>query len=149
MVHHRNALFLLDEPESHFNPQWRVKFAERMGHVRQISTNQSEQDVLLTTHAPFLPSDLHRESVRIFRREGDDRLRASMPDEETFGASFDRILDVCFGISPPISDVAKDAIDDMFKISDPVKLEEAISTLGDSNRKALLVGRLAKLRAAG
>lgn len=149
MVDHENALFLLDEPESHFNPQWRVKFAERMARVRQIAQSEGRQDVVLTTHAPFLPSDLHKESVRIFQREGQGRLSARMPEEETFGASFDRILDVCFQISPPIAEVAKDAIDDMFKITDPDELEAAISTLGDSNRKALLVGRLSKLRAVG
>ena len=149
MVDHRNALFLLDEPESHFNPQWRVEFAERMGQVRKTHPSKGEQDVVLTTHAPFLPSDLHKESVRIFQRQESGRLSARMPEEETFGASFDRILDVCFGISPPISEVANEAIDDMFKITDPEELEAAISTLGDSNRKALLVGRLYKLRATG
>jgi restriction system-associated AAA family ATPase len=148
MVDHRNALFLLDEPESHFNPQWRVKFAERMAQVRQSTPTKEEQDVLLTTHAPFLPSDLHKESVRILRRGEDGRVTTRMPEEETFGASFDRILDVCFGISPPISEVANDAIDDMFKITDPDVLEAAISTLGDSTRKALLVGRLSRLQSA-
>ena len=30
MVKDTNAVFLLDEPESHFNPQWRVKFVQRL-----------------------------------------------------------------------------------------------------------------------
>jgi restriction system-associated AAA family ATPase len=149
MVEHNNALFLLDEPESHFNPQWRVKFAERMAAIRNGASLSSTQEVVLTTHAPFLPSDLPRESVRIFSRDAANSLRATMPEQETFGASFDRILAVCFGISPPIADVAKDAIEDMFAITDPDQLEVAISTIGDSSRKALLVGRLAKLRAVG
>lgn len=30
MISEPNTLFLLDEPESHFNPQWRVKFVSRL-----------------------------------------------------------------------------------------------------------------------
>lgn len=149
MVDHDNALFLLDEPESHFNPQWRVKFAERMGVVRSKASEHSRQDVMITTHAPFLPSDLPKESVRLFRRDEELRLSVEMPNEETFGASFDRILNICFGIAPPISEVAKDAIDDMFKIESSVELEASLEALGDSNKKALLLGRLAKLKRAG
>ena len=63
MVSLPNALFLLDEPESHFSPQWRVKFMTRVldmptpdGTRRDVS-GSSQQDCLLTTHAPFVPSD--------------------------------------------------------------------------------------------
>lgn len=146
MVNRDNALFLLDEPESHFNPKWRVKFAEKVQTVRNEAGQRAWQEVILTTHAPFLPSELPKESVRIFSKTETGRLRASMPEEETFGASFDRILDVCFDIDPPISSSAQDEIDKMFEITDPAELSKAISTLGDSNKKALLVGRLARLR---
>ncbi|MEJ2816407.1 restriction system-associated AAA family ATPase [Caulobacter sp. CCG-8] len=146
MVDHDNALFLLDEPESHFNPQWRVKFAERIQAVRTETANGSRQEVMLTTHAPFLPSDLPKDSVRILSRTTDGRLQARIPEEETFGASFDRILDICFEIAPPIASAARDEIGKMFEITDPDELEAAIATLGDSSKKALLVGRLARLR---
>jgi restriction system-associated AAA family ATPase len=148
MVDHSNALFLLDEPESHFNPRWRIKFVERILNLRAAAGSSGSQEVVLTTHAPFLPSDLPKESIRIFGRTEEGKLTAQMPDEETFGASFDRILDICFEIAPPIATSAQDEIARMFKIEDADLLEAAIATLGDSNKKALLVGRLAKLRAA-
>lgn len=77
MASSANTLFLLDEPESHFNPQWRVKFISRLmdlptmdgkrGSVRSVSR---KQDCLLTTHAPFVPSDMAREKVLIFKKVG-------------------------------------------------------------------------------
>ena len=148
MVHQKNALFLLDEPESHFNPKWRVKFAELVQKIREVSSGDKQQEIVLTTHAPFLPSDLQKDAVRIFGRNENGHLRVEIPEEETFGASFDRILDICFEIHPPIASVAQDEIEKMFEMTDPLALSEAISSLGDSNKKALLVGRLARLKSA-
>ncbi|MCK7494408.1 MAG: AAA family ATPase [Comamonadaceae bacterium] len=60
MLSFRDVLFLLDEPESHFNPQWRVKFISRLldmptpNGIRRGDSGASQQDCLLTTHAqPF------------------------------------------------------------------------------------------------
>jgi energy-coupling factor transporter ATP-binding protein EcfA2 len=41
MINEKNALFLLDEPESHFNPQWRVKFVQRLMDLRGSRDDQS------------------------------------------------------------------------------------------------------------
>jgi AAA domain, putative AbiEii toxin, Type IV TA system len=72
MVSLSNALFLLDEPESHFNLQWRVKFMTRVldmptpdGTRRDVS-GASQRDCLLTTHAPFVPSNMPHDRVFIF-----------------------------------------------------------------------------------
>ena len=70
MVSFPDVLFLLDEPESHFNPQWRVKFISEIlslptvaGAREDPSSPASRQDCLLSTHAPFVASDLPRERV--------------------------------------------------------------------------------------
>ncbi|MCK7492855.1 MAG: restriction system-associated AAA family ATPase [Comamonadaceae bacterium] len=69
-----NVLFLLDEPESHFNPQWRVKFISRLMDLPTASGKRRKQrppplqrDCLLTTHSPFVPSDMPRENVLILQ----------------------------------------------------------------------------------
>ncbi|MGK7865233.1 restriction system-associated AAA family ATPase [Falsiroseomonas sp. E2-1-a4] len=107
MIIEQNALFLLDEPESHFNPQWRVQFVKRF---LNLHVERGEQDVLLTSHAPFVPADISREQVLIFKRQG-HTLEVSNPEIETFGANFDRILEHCFEIRPPLSQLARDEIE--------------------------------------
>ena len=80
MISFPEVLFLLDEPESHFNPQWRVKFISKLldmqtasGKRRDLS-EASKQDALMTTHAPFVPSDMRRKNVLIFgKREASDK----------------------------------------------------------------------------
>lgn len=144
MITDANALFLLDEPESHFNPQWRVKFINRLTSI-PIGDGVG-REMILTSHAPFVPSDMQREQVIIFRRTKDG-VEARNPSNETFGASFDRILRDCFGIEPPISQMAREEINRLTEEGSAQEIEEALPTIGVSVEKAFLVDRLNQLRA--
>lgn len=143
MIRSRNALFLMDEPESHFNPQWRVRFVSR---IRETSLRAPSRGVVLTTHAPFVPSDLHSEQVLIMSRDGVS-IDARRPAIETYGANFDRILRACFGIDPPISGVARDEIERLMKSNSSSEIEAASSHIGASVERSLLMDRARQLRA--
>jgi restriction system-associated AAA family ATPase len=151
MIKEKNVLFLLDEPESHSNPQWRVAFMSRLHGVPTVDGNRAElsdaaaQEVLLTTHAPFVPSDMYRENVVIFERS-DGKVKARSPEIETFGASFDQILEHCFCVEPPISEVARREIKELMKSDDPSEIEAAVSRLGASVEKVILLDHLRKLK---
>jgi len=151
MIREKNVLFLLDEPESHFNPQWRVAFMNRLRSVPTADGRRADQpaaaaqEVLLTTHAPFVPSDMRRENVVIFERVG-GKVRARSPEIETFGASFEHILEHCFRVEPPISEIARAEIKSLMASSDPTEIEAAIPHLGASVEKVILLDRLHKLK---
>jgi restriction system-associated AAA family ATPase len=146
MILQDNALFILDEPESHFNPQWRVKFVKRL--LNLPVDGRGGQEVLLTSHAPFVPSDLHRNQVHVFSKDADGKVQIVRPSVETYGATFDRILEHCFGVSPPISQLARDKIAALMKNGTVEELREAIDTLGSSFEKAFLADRLRQLEEA-
>tara|TARA_R110000868_G_scaffold10357_1_gene51026 strand:- start:9672 stop:11273 length:1602 start_codon:yes stop_codon:yes gene_type:complete len=144
MVADTNAIFLLDEPESHFNPKWRVEFVRRL---MDMTGNRGNQEFLLTTHAPFVPSDMPREQVMIFsRNEKTGKVEVSAPQIETFGTAFDRILETCFDIRPPHSHLADDEIERLLKSEDLAEVEEGFKELGPSTGKALLADHLRKLK---
>lgn len=143
MFREPNTLFLLDEPESHFNPQWRAKMVTRL--MRLPIYGLGEQEFILTTHAPFVPSDMHREQVRIFSKD-DEKISARQPEIETFGATYDSILSHCFGIDPPISELAQNEINDLKKDASAEEIERAMPSIGASVEKALLADRLFELR---
>ncbi|KQS57311.1 hypothetical protein ASG17_00830 [Brevundimonas sp. Leaf363] len=143
MMEDPDALFILDEPESHFNPQWRVQFTKSL--LGLPNGARGRQEVLLTTHAPFVPCDLPREQVLIFKRE-EGRLTVGPPSIETFGASFDRILDACFRVSPPISQVAHDKMQGLLKEGDAAEIELALTQLGPSVERSFLADRLRQLK---
>lgn len=143
MFRERNTLFLLDEPESHFNPQWRAKLITRI--LELPVQGLGDQEFILTTHAPFVPSDMRREQVRIFSKENDN-LSARKPDIETFGATYDAILSHCFDVDPPISALAQEKINDLKKTGTVEDIERAMPLLGSSVEKALLADRLFELK---
>ncbi|GAB5489663.1 MAG: restriction system-associated AAA family ATPase [Parasphingorhabdus sp.] len=144
MIRDQNALFILDEPESHFNPQWRVQFAKRL---LGLPGDRGEQEVLLTSHAPFVPADLSREQVLVFARDGDN-IAVDNPQIETYGANFDRILEHCFDVRPPLSQLARDDIKDLLESDSIEDLEEAMDRLGSSVEKSFVADRLRQLKKA-
>lgn len=150
MLSFPNVLFLLDEPESHFNPHWRVKFIYRIldlptsGGVRKNNTKVSEQDCLLTTHSPFVPSDMKREKVFIFNKE-EGKVIVRHPEIETYGTTFDTILEECFGVRPPISEVPLREIQELKESDSPEELKAGIEGLGYSVEKVFLADRLRQL----
>ena len=144
MVRDANAIFLLDEPESHFNPQWRVKFFQRL---LDMTGNRGNQDVLLTTHAPFVPSDMPREQVMIFSRDEESgKVEVRQPPIETFGSSFDRILETCFEIRPPNSKIAEEQIEHLLNSTNIAEVEAGFADFGPSSGKALLADHLRRLK---
>ena len=145
MIDTPDALFVLDEPESHFNPLWRVQFTKSL--LELPSESRGHQEVLLTTHAPFVPCDLPREQVLIFGKNAEDRVQIGPPDIETYGASFDRILDACFEVSPPISQVAQDEMQHLMAQGTAEEIADALTRLGPSVERSFLADRLSQLRA--
>lgn len=154
MASSADVLFLLDEPESHFNPQWRVKFTSRLldlptanGRRGATRSASARQDCLLTTHSPFVPSDMRRENVLIFKKsEGVSVIR---PEIETFGATFDTILEECFDVSPPMSEVPRREIAELMKSNDPEEIRVGVARLGDSVEKVFLLDRLRQVSKQG
>ncbi len=146
------VMFLLDEPESHFNPQWRVRFISKImelptnrGHRGDDTSAVAEQECMLTTHAPFVPSDMARERVFIFAKV-DGKAVVENPNIETYGATFDSIVAECFGVVPPISKFSLAEIETLKKSTNVDDLRKAIKRLGHSVQKALLVERLTQLQ---
>lgn len=154
MVSFPNVLFLLDEPESHFNPRWRVEFISKLlnlpinkdGDNRKSLSPIAQQECLITTHSPFVPSDMRRDNVFIFKKDSaTSALEVRNPRIETFGSTFDAILDECFGISPPISDLPRKEIESLLQSTDIEEIKRAMPTIGDSVDKLYLVDHLQEL----
>lgn len=150
MLSFPDVLFLLDEPESHFNPRWRCEFISKLldlptAHgTRRTGSAASRQDALLTTHAPFVPSDMARDKVLIFGKEK-KQIVVKRPEIETFGSTWDAILDVCFKVSPPFSEEPRKEINKLRHSNDPEEIRQGMERLGPSVDKAFLADRLRQL----
>jgi restriction system-associated AAA family ATPase len=129
-----NTLFILDEPESHFNPQWRTMFVSL---VEQISLNL-RQNLLLSTHSPYIVSACKKENVIKFTRNYETgEIEYKSPMRETFGSTFDQILYELFDMSSKISQYSKQYIYEILeKTLD--EMETAVFELAESPEKLLL-----------
>jgi predicted ATPase len=100
------ALFILDEPETHLNPSWRTRYHLDLEKASQaLGTSQA----LVSSHSPFLISSLRREAVCHFEKVNDCTVMET-PAEETFGASFEVLIKKFFGMNTAISQTAVDEI---------------------------------------
>lgn len=138
-----NSLFLLDEPETHFNPDWRANFITRL---RQCLTNSKDksQEMLITTHTPFLISDSKPDKVLVFNKDERGKVSISRPEYNTLGASINLITMETFDKQETIGEYAKQQLDDL--LSDPSAktdphglAKRIIQTLGDSIERTLAV----------
>jgi predicted ATPase len=74
ITHEDHCLFLLDEPDTHLNPIWKLRYFDdinRMIEPREGATLQGESQIIVTTHDPIMVGSLKREQVRILRKVGD------------------------------------------------------------------------------
>lgn len=154
MVNYPNVLFLLDEPESHFNPRWRVEFISKIielptsGGKRQNISQAAQQECLITTHSPFVPSDMKSDNVLIFKKDqADTGISVRRPNIETYGSTFDTILEECFDISPPMSDIPKNEIEKLLLSEDIETIRNGMKRLGDSVDRMYLADRVRMLKA--
>lgn len=68
-----HCLFLLDEPDTHLNPIWKLRYFDDIESVlkpRDGAAVEGESQILITTHDPMMVAGLKREQVHIIRRVG-------------------------------------------------------------------------------
>ena len=140
-----NSLFLLDEPETHFNPDWRANFITRL---RQCLPDAGDvgQEMLITTHTPFLISDSKPDKVLVFAKDKTSgAVSISHPDYNTLGASINKITMNTFGKRETIGGHAQEILESLrvrFKQGGEDRdalIDEIHQQLGDSVEKVLLI----------
>lgn len=77
------SLFLLDEPDTHLNPAWKLEY---MDLLRNVVGENKTSHVLVVTHDPLLVGGLRKEQVQIFYAHGPEkRIVVSPPEEDPVG----------------------------------------------------------------
>lgn len=143
-----NCLFLLDEPETHFNPDWRANF---ISQLRQCLPGNGDvgQEMLITTHTPFLISDSKPDKVLIFKKDkASGIVSISQPGYNTLGASINKITMSTFGKRETIGRHAQTLLEDLrARFENGGENEEELIAeiqreLGDSVEKVLLINAI-------
>lgn len=157
MLKERRSILLLDEPETHFNPNWRAKFIQildesiKAGNKDYVNGRFNVhllKDILLTSHSPFIISDCKPENVIIFRRNKEGKIipkTAKKIDFNTYGTSVDLILQEIFEMEHSISEHALEEIRILLKKRTVAQIIEGAKLFGESYEKGFLYERIEKL----
>ncbi|MGC9935245.1 restriction system-associated AAA family ATPase [Priestia aryabhattai] len=144
----KNCLFLLDEPDTHFNPDWRAKFISRIRDCFKDKDSKSKlREMLITTHSPFLISDSKKEYVLVFNNSASKTVEITRPDYNTLGASINKITMKTFGKTETIGEYAEkhlNELEERFEAGASKKeiIDEVNNLLGDSVEKVLFIKRV-------
>lgn len=155
LFRNKRTLFLLDEPETHFNPDWKAKFISSIRNCfpeLDPYGNRMMREMLITTHSPFLISDSRMEYVLFFKKNAaTNKVESALrPDFQTFGSSVNKIAIRIFGMPNTIGEFAASKLDEfkeeLPKLNEKGELEDLIrrtqKALGESVERTLFVNQI-------
>ncbi len=157
MMEDTGGLFLIDEPDTHFNPRWRAKFIKTLNFAAANSFDSAgnvlkvrKQELIMTTHSPFVISDSFSQDVYKFEK-AKGMINYCNPDFQVYGSSVSIILDEIFEKSEGISEMAKRELKKMVEnINSVDELRNVVERLnrdfGDSVEKFDLFSKLRNIK---
>ena len=134
------CLFLFDEPETHFNPDWKARYITSVRNC--FNDINPEAEMLITTHSPFIVSDSLPENLLMFEKYENP----INPNFNTFGASVNQITMELFNRIDTIGDYSNNEIEKYYEKlkgdNADALIKEINSKFGDSVEKTIIINKL-------
>jgi predicted ATPase len=139
MVEGGENLILLDEPDTHLNPNWKYEY---LSILRPNVEKHDRNQLIITTHDPLMIGELHKEQVYLFRRDNEQRrVIVEHPKEDPIGQGVAGLLkSELFGLRSTIDATTIEKIDKRYKLY--AKGEDR--TPEDTAEMHRLIGELSK-----
>lgn len=91
-----DSLFLLDEPDTHLNPSWAVKYLK---FLRDFVPNHEASHLLMVTHHPLAIAELKKQQVQVMWQDDKHQVHSREPYVDPRGIGFMSTLTEIFGLS--------------------------------------------------
>jgi predicted ATP-dependent endonuclease of OLD family len=131
-----SVLITLDEGDLYFHPKWQTEYLYKLLKILPVIFPDKKIQLILTTHSPFLVSDLTKNNLIFLRRDGEQCTVIPNEDIEgnTFGGNIGELyLDAFFLHGRLISHFAAEKINNLARrISEGNPLTEPDRTLINS-----------------
>lgn len=85
----KDSLFLLDEPDTHLNPAWDVKY---LSLLKEFVPNENTSQIIMISHNPLAIAELKKEQVQVMWRDDTSQVFANEPEDDPRGMGYAGIL---------------------------------------------------------
>jgi predicted ATPase len=83
------SLFLLDEPDTHLNPSWKLHYLDML---ERVVGKHENSHIIIVTHDPLLVGGLTRKQVQVFSFGERGSIQISPPETDPVGLGVDGLL---------------------------------------------------------
>lgn len=104
----KDSLFLLDEPDTHLNPAWAVKYLK---FLRDFVPKPETSHLLMVTHHPLAIAELEKGQVQVMWKDDSNQIHAQEPEESPRGMGYGGILTSdMFGLRSTLDNPTEDLL---------------------------------------
>jgi predicted ATP-binding protein involved in virulence len=107
----REALFLLDEPDTHLNPAWQLTYLELIREWTEVAADKDQCQIIMTCHNPLTIAALEASDVRVMSNDNAGNVAVSPPRVDPKGLGFAGVLTDIFGLSSSLDRPTQELID--------------------------------------
>lgn len=153
-------LLLIDEGDLYYHPQWQKQYVKELLDAIKFFFEGRRLQVILTTHSPFILSDIPKQNIIFLNRIEQDvenvscEVSPSIDHIETFGANIHELfMDSFFLQDGLMGEFARNYIDELIKEIKPLEnisreffeanLRQRINIIGDQFIKAKVLEMVA------
>jgi predicted ATPase len=123
----KEALFLLDEPDTHLNPDWQLTYLELIREWTEVAADEDKCQIIITTHNPLTIAALEAKEVRIMSSDDDGNISVALPRVDPKGLGFAGVLTDIFGLSSSLDKPTQELIDRRNELAREEKLTDAMA----------------------
>jgi len=104
------SLFLLDEPDTHLNPAWKLDY---LNVLERVVGKPERSHIIICTHDPLVIGGLLRSQVQIFEKnEETGKISAKLPEQDPRGMGVAALLtSELFGLSTTLDSETQGKLD--------------------------------------
>jgi predicted ATP-dependent endonuclease of OLD family len=121
-----NIIILLDEPDLYLHPEWQREFI--YDFIKILNEMLKEKkifiQIILTSHSPFVISDLPRENVILLKKEDGKTKVETKEMSSTFAANIHTLFKNSFFVTSTFGEFAKNKIKDVINHIENGEIEE-------------------------
>ena len=136
LLNEKECLFLLDEPEVHFNDDWKRNLVDSIERAL-TQPEKTDSEVILTTHASIVLTDAYPDEIILMTFAGQED---NIP--LTFAAEQGEVLRAIFGSDRSVGRRAMNDVEEKIKNGTDKELEDLLNQVGPGYLRFKIVREL-------